>query len=146
MIDRVRYRIGRRGSVLLFFFVLDVLFGYSFLAEPASFANKADLLLSYYAWGWIWIGVGIICLISAPMKSDRVAYACASAIKTAWALASGYAWIKDGIPRLWVSVVIWLAFAGLVLIISSWPESFETHQVRANGNGGTEKVNKWMAA
>jgi len=127
---RFWYRIGRRGCVLLFLGLLDALFGYSFLVSPMLSSIKIDYLLPYVVWGWIWVIAGVACLAFCPARVDRVAFALEAAVMSAWGLVSGYIWATQHAPRLWVSAVIWLAFAGLILIISSWPESPEIHVMR----------------
>lgn len=127
---QVWYRIGRRGATLIFLGLLDVLFGYSFIVAPATTTRGINYLLPYAVWGWVWIAAGIVCFVLAPAHVDRAAFALAALVMSAWGLANGYVWLTQDIPRLWVSAVIWLAFAGLILIISSWPESAEIHIVR----------------
>lgn len=127
---RVWYRIGRRGAVLTFLGLLDALFGYSFLVSPMLSSIKIDYLLPYAFWGWTWIAAAAVCFAFCAARIDRAAFALEAAVMSAWGLVSGYIWVTQHIPRLWVSAVIWLAFAGLILIISSWPESQEIHVVR----------------
>ena len=128
--QRIWYRIGRRGATLIFLGVLDVLFGYSFLVSPRISVTKINYLLPYTTWGWIWLTAGIVCFVFAPARVDRGAFAIAALVKSAWGLVNGYIWLTTHVPRLWISAVIWLAFAGLILIISSWSESPEIHLAR----------------
>lgn len=118
-----RTQVGRRGAFLLFLALLDVLYGYSLIATPPS-AVHLDLILSLAAWGWVWLSAGCLLAAGAFVRRDRIFFAIASMLKTAWAGAWAVVWIKDPIPRAWVSVAIWAAFAAIVLVVSTWPEVF----------------------
>jgi hypothetical protein len=120
-----RDRLGRRGSFLLFLAVLDFTYGwaiYDTVAPPV--ANRVNLLLPWQAWGIWWAATGLVCLIAAWGSRDRWAFTIAAALKFAWGMIAGFAWLNQ--PQLdhngWVSMVIWLCFAITVLIISGWPE------------------------
>lgn len=120
-------RVGRRGSCLLFFAVLDVLYALS-LAKPPPEA-KLSPTVAFIAeiapldlWALAWLAVGVLCLVGAFRHHDRWAFTAAVAIKTIWGGTFLLGWILDGLDRGWVSAVIWLAMAGWVYIISSWPE------------------------
>ena len=120
---KVVRRVGRRGAFLAFLAVLDVAYGWSlYVVSPAH--RVYDLLLPWQAWGIIWLSVGAVCAIGAVLRTgaDRVAFALAAALKTFWGLVFVRVWLYDHVPRGWVSVVIWLAFAAVVLLVSSWPE------------------------
>lgn len=121
-------RIGRRGAFLLFLTLLDVLYGVSILQVPGAL-SRLHLVLSATGWGWWWIGTGVICCPAAFVRRDRLAFSLAAFLKAAWAGAWVDVWISDDfVPRAWVSVVIWLAFAMIVLVVSSWPEVRSPHQ------------------
>ncbi len=120
-------RIGRRGSCLLFFAVLDLFYALSLFQPVAEARRSASVLfiasiLPLWAWGTLWLTVGILCIIGAFTRRDRWAFAAAVAIKTLWGGLTLLAWIAGFLERGWLSAVIWLAMAGWVLIISSWPE------------------------
>ncbi len=112
---------GHRGAFLLFLAVLDILYGYSLLTDQIPVA-LAYPFLSEMTWGIIWITVGAACFLGAFVKKrDRVAFALASILKTAWALRYMWLW-HEGNLRAWIAIVVWLAFAATVLVIASWPE------------------------
>lgn len=121
--ELVRKRIGRRGVFLLFLGLLDILYGWSMLVTPLTPGIALHLVLPIEAWGWVWIGTGIFLIPGAFMRADRFFFAAASFLKAAWAGAWVSVWWQDPlIPRAWVSVAIWAAFAGVVLVVSTWPE------------------------
>jgi len=125
------HRIGHRGSFLLFLALLDVLYGYSLWVTP-PFQQIYNLSLSWTAWGAIWVSAGVILLIGAFVRDDRVPFAVASSIKAAWAAVWFKIWVLTPhvLPRAWVSVVIWLSFSALVGVISTWPEGHRHPRVR----------------
>lgn len=124
---RLLNRVGRRGAALLFFSLVDLLYGLS-LANPPAEAKLSPTVAfirdvaPLNAWAALWAGVGIVCLAGAFMQHDRWAFAAAVALKTLWGGTFLAGWLFAGLERGWVSAVIWLAMAAWVLIISSWPE------------------------
>ena len=122
---RVARRIGRRGAFLAFLALLDAAYGYSLLETAAAQRRQLDLLLPWQAWGIIWLSTGAACAAGMMLRTgaDRAAFAAAAVLKTCWAAVFVRVWLLDHVPRGWVSVVIWLAFAAVVLLVSSWPEA-----------------------
>jgi hypothetical protein len=120
-VRRLARRTGHRGAFLAFLTILDVAYGYSLWATAPPF-RTLDLFLPWQAWGYIWVGVGAVCAASVFAHRDRFAFACAAAVKTAWAGIMADTWIVQGVARGWVSMVVWACFALTVLVIASWPE------------------------
>jgi len=123
----LRHRIGHRGSALLFFAVLDIVYCCSLLFPPAPDQQGAWLrflagILPLPAWALIWGAVGLLCLFTAFRRRDSAAFAFAVGIKVLWSMLSLASGAVGGVDRWYVSTVIWLAFAGFVGIIASWPE------------------------
>lgn len=119
--------IGHRGTALLFFALLDLIYGTSMLLAPAeTLATPAYVFLAQIlpipVWAGVWLAVGLLCLMQAFMRLDRLAFACASGLKVGWGLVHLVGWIAVDLPRAYVSAAIWLAFAGFVQVISTWPE------------------------
>lgn len=114
-------RAGHRGAFLSFLVLLDVLYGYSLLSSPPATFAGYYLPLSLPAMGWIWIGVGIALSTGIFLRNDRLHFALSAMFKTAWAGLFVNLWWQ-GLPRAWVSVVLWAAFAGIVLVVASWAE------------------------
>jgi hypothetical protein len=112
---------GRRGAFLAFLAILDLAYGYGLLVASAP-QRFIDLLLPYQAWGAIWIAAGLVCASGVFARADRLQFAVAATLKGAWGLLYLDIWLIQGLPRGWVSVVIWLAFALVVLLVSGWPE------------------------
>lgn len=118
---RIRNRIGRRGGFLLFLAILDMIYGYFLLLPPASVAPQLYPLLPRFAWAICWLAVAAICVVGSVRKHDRLAYGFAALLKAGWGLRFAYLWYL-GVPFSWVSMVIWLCFAGTVVMVSGWPE------------------------
>lgn len=121
------HRIGRRGYALIFFGLLDLVYGWA-LTWPDQLTRSvpqnvyAGSLLPLRVWGAAWLAVGVVCLVQSVMRRDSVAFACAIFIKIAWALLAAVGWQTGNVPRGYLSAVIWLVFAGLVSVVASWPE------------------------
>lgn len=123
---RLVHRVGRRGAFLLFLFILNMVYAWALHQEVAP---QTAALLSPEAWSWAWFGVGVVCGISAFTRRDRVAYTLAAALLCGWAGVSAYQWVEGKLPEGWLSTVVWLAFSGTVLIVSSWPEAVEIRKI-----------------
>jgi hypothetical protein len=124
---RLQHRVGRRGASLLFFGLLDLVYCYSLLSPPPRSAWSPSLvfldsIVPLWAWAAAWGAVGLLCLCRSYRRRDAAAFAAAIAIKVLWAIASLAAWLVGGVDRGYVNTVVWLAFAGFVAIIASWPE------------------------
>lgn len=137
----LRDRVGRRGSALLFFALLDLVYGYS-LALPSRQARQSSALayLAHVAplWVWaaLWIIVGMLCLVGAFLRHDRWAFAAAMFIKVLVGITSLFGWWFGAIERGYVSAAIWLALAGWIYIISTWPEPIPTATLDGPPRGG----------
>jgi hypothetical protein len=120
-------RVGRRGSALLFFAVLDLIYGFSlYRPAPRAVATPAFVFVAgiapLWAWAVLWWITGCLCLIGAFMRDDSLAWAAAMLIKVLWGAVFLFGWLVAGVERGWVSAAIWLCAAALVALLSSWPE------------------------
>lgn len=122
-------RIGRRGASLLFFSLLDLVYGFSLIVpERATRLNPLFVYLTRVmplaAWGAAWSAVGVVLLLSAFSADDRAGFGVAAFWKVLWGLLT----LASGIPRAYVSAVIWVALAGFILVLSGWPEPPRTRK------------------
>jgi hypothetical protein len=120
-------RVGRRGSALLFFAVLDLIYGFSlFNPTPTAAANPGFVFIAGIAplrvWGGLWLAVGLVCLAGAFVREDSFAWAAAMALKVLWGTVFLCGWLLTGLERGYVSAAIWLCAAALVALLGSWPE------------------------
>lgn len=124
---RLRYRVGRRGSVLLILATVDVAFGASLIGPSAEDVGRAatawrELYAPLWVWGGGWLIVAAILVVSAFMIHDEIGYVAAIAWKVLWALTTLTSWAVGGVPRGWVSSIVWAVVAAMVWVIASWPE------------------------
>lgn len=129
-------RVGRRGAVLLWLALLDLVYGSSLAHPPSETARSASIrffadLMPLPVWGGLWLAVGVLCLAGAFLRHDRWAFAFATGLKVLWGGVCLFGWMLAGLPRGWVSAVIFLPMAALVLIISTWPEPPTTERISA---------------
>ncbi len=118
---RILARIGRRGAALLFFALLDFVYGFALLtaARPLTALHAwMDAIMPLTAWAACWWAVGLICLIFAFMTSDTAAFMAAVAIKVAWGMPALFGWMSGKVPLGYLAAVIWLAFAAFVYLIA----------------------------
>lgn len=120
--------VGRRGAVLAYLAVVDVLFAVS-LCNPAPVAERPSgvrflgEVLPLQAWAVLWAAVALVLVVGAFVhRFDRWAFAAAMLIKTLWGGVYLLGWIVGEVERGWVNAVVWLGLAVLVMIIAGWPE------------------------
>lgn len=120
-LKKLGLRIGHRGAFLLFLSLLDFLYGYGMLVTPVKHLKG---VLPFHTWGFIWIIAGIVLLIGSFVKRDRIAFGVAATLKAAWAAQWIMLTVYDDtkIHNAWMNVVLWTAFSGLVVVVSTWPE------------------------
>ncbi len=124
---RLSGRVGHRGAALLFFAFLDLVYAGSLGWAPPSVRETPAYawLTSYlplWAWAGLWAAVGLLCLVQAFLREDRAAFACESLLNVGWGVLHVAGWLLDVVPRGYVSAAVWLALAGFVQVIASWPE------------------------
>lgn len=124
---RLRRRVGRRGSALLFFGVLDLVYAWGLAwPDPQSRATPSlmfvNTVLPLAAWAVLWGFVGLACVYHAFHRYDAFGFRCAIGIKMIWGGVSFIGWALAGVPRGYVTAAIWYGLAGLVWIIAGWRE------------------------
>jgi hypothetical protein len=114
-------RIGRRGAALLFFALLDLVYGYALATAPrplSLFYAWTDRIVPLQAWAACWCAVGLICLVFAFLTRDTAAFMAAVALKVGWGGTAFFGWTAGAVPLGYLSAVIWLAFAAFVYLIA----------------------------
>lgn len=121
MVRKLNTRVGNRGSCLLAFAAVDILWAIYLLTAPAS-ATTAwfDAVVPIGIWAALWAAVGAVCLVCAFVEDDRFGYIAAIGIKIVWGLGCFIGWVMADVSL--GAVAIWLGFAWLVWRISGWPE------------------------
>lgn len=122
-------RVGRRGASLLFVGMLAFVLAASlvWLSSAQAASTPAYLVLSEFAplrvWAAAWAVSGALCWVQAFMRSDRLAFAVATAMWWTFGLAYLVGVVTGVNPRGWVGGGIWLAFGGWLNLIATWPEA-----------------------
>lgn len=124
---RIRERIGRRGSCLLFLALVYLVYASALASAPPQSARNPSyafltVLLPLWAWALPWGLVGLLCGIQAFRVRDLVAFAAASALSVGWAVLHLSGWALGMIDRGFVTAVVWAGFAAFIQVIAGWPE------------------------
>jgi hypothetical protein len=127
VLRRLVRRIGRRGAALMFFAVLDLLYGWWLLDPLESTVRAAGYrwlasVLPLSAWGLIWLLVGVLCLVGTVVHEDSMAWVAAMAIKVMWGTLWILGWWLADVPRGWAQAGFWLPLAALVALLAGWAE------------------------
>lgn len=122
---RLWRRVGKRGTVLLFCALLDEVYAYSLIDQPAIVRRSYELIMPWQAWAVLWGSVGLLCLAQAFTLRDRIAFGAAAAIKWAWGTTALVAWLAGEFPRGWLAAMVWIAFGAMISTISTWTEEWD---------------------
>lgn len=135
---RLTHQVGRRGVVLLWLALVDLVYALTFarptpaiLASPTFrffgglFAPFLTVEQGLLAWAALWGLVGLACLVFAFRLKDWPAYAAAMALKFFWTLSVLLAWLFLGLDRGYLSVAIWGFFTVVVAVHINWRENWE---------------------
>lgn len=111
--------LGHRGGFLVLLGAYDLFFGSYLIAGGPLIAAT---LLSEHAWGWIWLTVGTALIIGGTRQKDQWFYALSAFLKCAWA-AEFFRLELLGYHGQWLRGCYYLAFALIVVVVASWPET-----------------------
>jgi hypothetical protein len=133
--NRIWRRLGRRGCFLLFLAMLDLVYAYSLYSPPTTARQSPSLVFfahvaPLWVWALAWLIPGILCAVQAFTRNDRAAFAGGMCIKVLWGTMYVVGGIAANLERAYVGAVIWLAFALVVGLISTWPEPTVEHRER----------------
>jgi len=135
---RVLHRIGRRGASLAFVGLLSLAIAASLAYVPADqrvapgYAMLASIA-PLRAWALVWCATGALCLVQMFMRSDRVAFAVATALLLLYGLVYLFSTFTGVNPRGWVGGAVWLAFGGWIALIATWPEAVSVSRFPGGG-------------
>lgn len=118
-------RIGRRGVVLLFLALLDLLYPIGLAGQPSPARAGYEVIAPWQVWAGLWALTGVICLVQAFVHRDRLAFTAAVAMKIGWSAVAFLGWVGGVNPRGWLTAIVWLAFGGMVTVISTWTEEWD---------------------
>ncbi|UBU13637.1 PAS domain S-box protein [Nonomuraea gerenzanensis] len=131
---RVLHRIGRRGASLAFVGLLCLAIAASLAFPPAeqrAAPNYVALaaVAPLHLWALAWCGTGLLCLVQMFLRSDRIAFAVATALLLLYGLVYLISTFTGDNPRGWVGAAVWLAFGGWIALIATWPEAATADRV-----------------
>ncbi|MEV4470346.1 PAS domain S-box protein [Nonomuraea sp. NPDC049504] len=138
---RVLRRIGRRGASLAFVGLLCLAVAASLaFRQGGERAAAGQAMLTTIApipvWALAWCLTGVLCLVQMFLRSDRVAFAVATALLLLYGLVHLISTFTGDNPRGWVAGAVWLAFGGWIALIATWPEAATVHRLTSGCRGG----------
>jgi PAS domain S-box-containing protein len=68
------------------------------------------------------------------MRSDRIAFAAATALLVLYGLVHLISTFSGDNPRGWVGGAVWLAFGGWIALIATWPEAVSVDRLPGTGS------------
>ncbi len=131
MVTRISRKLGKRGAASLWFGIVFVVIGLSFIIgeqSPTLMMNLQFLtkVLPLEVWGSIWTLGGITFLVAAFWKRlELIAFMLGIAITANWAVGYAIQAATGASSRGWVSAAIYGFFSVLILLISTWAEPVE---------------------
>lgn len=139
VIRGLAHRIGRRGATLLIFAFINAVIAWT-LIDPSQATLLRHIpsyrgmlkILPMPAWGLVWSAAALSCVFFAFRVVDRIGFSTTIGVYVLWALGFLTSWIVLGIPRAWLGAATWGVMAGLVFIISGWPETLKKIDYRMN--------------
>lgn len=134
----LRKRLGRRGSILLAFGVMETLYGWGVASDPRYGVVRGVGVLTHMLpmtwWGGVWIlcGLAASALAFEPRpRWDRLGFGAATLPMSLWSAANFVAWATREFPQAWTSTVTWGAFVYVLIRVNRWPE----YQVKGDAHG-----------
>lgn len=103
-------------GIAVIFYALAIVF------EPSGFLIYPSFLLSWHAWVWVWIVVGLISIAGAFRRVDNWSFALSATASALWSFRWFHVVFLAHSSGAWTTAITWLVIAGIVTIISSWPE------------------------
>ncbi|MEV2236710.1 hypothetical protein [Micromonospora sp. NPDC049891] len=122
---RLRGRVGRRGTALLAFAGLDVVYALRLATvqpDVQDFYQWLHSPLPLWVWAGPWLAVAAMCTVGAFQGCDKAAFTAATGIKVLWACLYLGGWLLGEVTDGWVSAAVWSTFAVCVGLIAGWPE------------------------
>lgn len=120
---------GKRGAVLVLHGLIFFLIGWSYLTAP-------DIVARTRTFGFIpewidppllgipWIASGVVSIFFAidwSWTSDRWGFMAATMMPLFWSLLFLTGWINGYNPLAWISAVLYLGYALIIMVVAGWP-------------------------
>lgn len=125
-------RVGRRGVFLLFMGLLSVVTSFGVFAAPSTTQTEAlGRLVPLPVWGVMWAVTGLLCIVEAFRSVDWPAFIAAFASTMMWSALYFTSWAMGIVDRGWSGGAVYLGFATLVAVVSTWPEPVDHRLILA---------------
>jgi hypothetical protein len=126
-VRRLFARVGRRGSALLFFALVDFVTG---LGLAGAAAGRTDTAVHRWLGSmvplWVWAAVPLVAAAvigwQAFCRRDMLGFAVAMAVAVLWAGVGLVGWIAGVMQDGWSVTIVYGAFAVFIALIAGWPE------------------------
>lgn len=123
----IKARLGRRGSGLLFFAFVDLMYSYFLFTAPPQLRQAPSYIflasiLPLWGWALAWAIPGLTCIFCAFRKKDVIAFTATMAIKITWTSVYLAGAVLGEIQFGYITATFWFSMAMLVRLISGWPE------------------------
>jgi len=141
MINVVSRKLGKRGASCLWFGIVFIVIGLSFVIGDPSPTLQLNLqflssVLPLEVWGSLWTLGGVVFLVAALWKRlELIAFMVGIAITANWGVGYAIQAALGESSRGWVSASIYGFFAALILLISTWAEPIADVEMGEGDNG-----------
>lgn len=99
-------------------------------ASPiAARSYRAHLeLMPLDVWAWLFIGCGLVAVAAGLTMWHTIGFASLMGISAWWGLEFIASWWSTGYDRAVIGALTWLLLAGLLAVVSGWPDSAPPHR------------------
>jgi hypothetical protein len=130
---RIKWRVGRRGSILISFGLAWLVIGTTLLDTRAVTPGGDDLFFEQLpivirAWGWIVFGLlAIAAAIAPPGPPDWLGFAALYVMPAIRAVSYLWGWLasldhQGGYPPGWRAAIFYLIFLAVLITCAGWRE------------------------
>ncbi len=117
---------------LLFIGLLSVVTSFGVFAAPSTTQTEAlGRLVPLPVWGVMWATTALLCIVEAFSPIDWHAYIAAFTSTMMWSALYFTSWAMGIVDRGWSGGAIYLGFATVIAVVSTWPEPVDHRQILA---------------
>jgi hypothetical protein len=129
VVRRVARQVGHRGALLILLGGIALLYGISLITTPPTPHPLGLRLLlgvmGLHGWGATLAAAGVVAILSSPLPhgKDWPGFTVLVLVWLPWSASFFVSWWPDGSnPRGWVSATVFVAFAAIPAVVSTWGE------------------------
>lgn len=126
---RWRPALGRRGTELLLFGLLELVYGWGIATDPRYGVVRGVGVLRSLApmtwWGVLWMlcaAVALVLAIHPPKLRDSWGFAALYVPTAFWGAGNAVGWIDGDFPQAYTSAATWLTLTLILVLSERWPE------------------------